>query len=65
MAAEMESIETFVEFLCDDDRSTCTLQERNLLAHNLGMTPHEVEEELSGWGIKVVGRPTLTHQLAA
>jgi len=27
MAAEMESIETFVEFLCDDDRSSCTLQE--------------------------------------
>jgi hypothetical protein len=50
-APEFESVEAFVEYLLEEDRSSFTSAELQKLATRLGRRPREVRKELEGYGL--------------
>lgn len=54
IAPEFETVETFAQFLMDDDRETFTLGEAQKVAENVRQRLAEVVQELTnGYGFKV------------
>jgi hypothetical protein len=58
MAVEPEyaSIESFVEWLWDDERTTYTHQELLRLCRSLGSSPHKLKAQLAVWELKLAER---------
>ncbi len=55
--AEYETVEEFVEFLCDDDRTDFTFQELACLNIRTGRITSTIRMELETWGFLLRPRP--------
>ena len=53
---EFSSIEEFVEYLVDDERTTYSCQELQCLCYSLSMSTRPIKEMLSDWGLTLAGR---------
>lgn len=56
-APEYESIESFLEFLVDDERNTFTHEDLGELAYGLQMSRSKVRAELESYGLTLAVRP--------
>ena len=54
---EHESIESFVEYLCDEDLCSYTHEDLNKLMFVLRRSAQDVRLELETWGLTLVERP--------
>jgi hypothetical protein len=60
-APEYETVESFVAFLFDDERTTFLPGEAQVIAENIGRTTAEVVKILEDWGFKrSLNSPTKT-----
>jgi len=53
---EYESVETFVEFLLDDDRTEYDHEDLRALSYSLRQSPRKVRAELDSWGLTLKRR---------
>jgi len=53
---EFASVEDFVEFLWDDDRTEFDWRHLNCLASRTGKSNRALRQELEGWGLKLAER---------
>jgi len=58
---EHESIEGFVEYLLDEDRSEFTHEDLQQLAHALKRSTQGIRKELESWGLKLTLRQHEQH----
>ena len=54
---EFESVESFVDYLLGEDRTSFTLEEVQALQHRLHRSPGKVIADLKGYGLTYEGRP--------
>ena len=54
---EFASIEDFVEYLCDDDRTSFDWRELNCLNARLRLTNRVIRRKLESWGLTLAERP--------
>jgi len=54
---EYESIESFVDFLMEDERTSFNHDELGQLAYSLRRSLRELRHELEGWGLALEARP--------
>ena len=56
MSPEYASIESFVEFLWDDEREEYTHEELLALCRSLRSSPHKLKAQLAVWELKLAER---------
>jgi hypothetical protein len=54
--SEYDSVEDFVEYLVDDDRTMFDWRHLNCLASRTGRPNRELRQELEGWGLTLAER---------